>query len=234
MMNGSIETFNQKVSLIYEYNNKSPLFARLAGIEIEKNNLDKALDILNEGLKTYPEFSVAYFLLGKIQTLKGDYSQALSYIKKGSELIHSPRSFEFYLNEIDILKKQRSFFNISRWTEFANQTLLGKSNSTSKKTNDKKYDDTIEETLTKLTQEIEGATESIKEARNKIEESKSKDNFKQDLVVSETLAKIYINQNELQAAISVYKKLLKKNPEKKDYFNSKIEELNSLLKAQLI
>ena len=87
-MNGSLEALNQKISLIYEYNNKSPLFARLAGIEIEKNNLDSAIDILAEGLKNYPEFSVAYFLLGKIHTLKGNYSQALSFIKKGSELIH--------------------------------------------------------------------------------------------------------------------------------------------------
>jgi tetratricopeptide (TPR) repeat protein len=234
MMIGSVETFDQKVSLIYEYNNKSPLFARLAGIEMEKNNLDNALNILTEGLKTYPEFPVVYILLGKIHTLKGDYTQALYYFKKGSEFIHSPRSFEFYVNEIDSLKKQRSFFNISKWTEFANETLLGKSKSKLKKTTDKKSDDSIEETLTKLTKEIEGATESIKEAKNKIEVDKSKENFKQDLVVSETLAKIYVNQNELQAAISVYKKLLKKNPERKDYFNSKIEELNTLLKTQLI
>jgi len=108
-MNGSLEALNQKISLIYEYNNKSPLFARLAGIEIEKNNLDSAIDILTEGLKNYPEFSVAYFLLGKIHTLKGNYSQALSFIKKGSELIHSPKSFDYYFNEIDEIKKQRSF-----------------------------------------------------------------------------------------------------------------------------
>jgi tetratricopeptide (TPR) repeat protein len=230
-MNGSAEAFNQKVSLIYEYNNQSPLFARLAGIEIEKNNLDNAVNILSEGLKIYPEFSLAYFLLGKVQTLKGNYSQALSYIKKGSELIHSPKSFEFYLNEIDTLKKQRSFFNISRWAEFANETLSSKEKSTSSNNVDEKSDGTIEETLTKLTKEIEGATESIREAKSKIEESRYKKDLNKDLIISETLANIYANQNELQEAISVYKKLLKKNPEKENYFNSKIEELKSLLKT---
>ena len=228
-MNGSVEAFNQKVSLIYEYNNRSPLFARLAGIEIEKNNLDSAINILTEGIKYYPEFSVAYFLLGKAYTLKGDYSQALSFIKKGSELIHSPKSFEYYFNEIDSTKKQRSFFNISRWVEYANDNLTNDTNPASSKNVSVISDKSIEETLTKLTVEIEGANKSISDARNKILESKSKEELNKNLIVSETLAKIYANQNEIQAAISVYKKLIKRNPERESYFNSKIEELKAKL-----
>lgn len=230
-MNGSVEAFNQKVSLIYEYNNRSPLFARLAGIEIEKNNLDTAINILTEGIKNYPEFSVAYFLLGKAYTLKGDYSQALSFIKKGSELIHSPKSFEYYFNEIDSTKKQRSFFNISRWVEYANDNLTNNTNSASSKNVSVIADESIEETLTKLTIEIEGANQSISDARIKILESKSKEELNKNLIVSETLAKIYANQNEIQAAISVYKKLIKRNPERESYFNSKIEELKAKLNA---
>ena len=99
-MNGLLEAFNQKVKLIYEYNHQSPLFVRLAGIEIEKNNLDNALKILTEGLRYYPEYSIVYFLIGKIHTLKGKYSQALEFIKKGSELIHSNKTFDFYLKEL--------------------------------------------------------------------------------------------------------------------------------------
>lgn len=229
-MNGSLEALNQKISLIYEYNNKSPLFARLAGIEIEKNNLDRAIDILTEGLKNYPEFSVVYFLLGKIHTLKGNYSQALSFIKKGSELIHSPKSFDYYFNEIDEIKKQRSFFNISRWAEYGNDNSPANPDTTQSKNYRTTTDETTEETLAKLTKELEGASQSIKEAREKIEENRLKGNLNSDLIASETLAKIYTNQNEIQAAISVYKKLIMKNPEKENYFNSKIEELKSLLK----
>ena len=229
-MNGSLEALNQKISLIYEYNNKSPLFARLAGIEIEKNNLDRAIDILTEGLKNYPEFSVVYFLLGKIHTLKGNYSQALSFIKKGSELIHSPKSFDYYFNEIDEIKKQRSFFNISRWAEYGNDNNPANPDTNQSKNYRTITDETTEETLAKLTKELEGASQSIKEAREKIEENRLKENLSSDLIASETLAKIYTNQNEIQAAISVYKKLIMKNPEKEIYFNSKIEELKSLLK----
>ena len=222
-MNGTIEAFNQKVKLIYEYNNKSPLFVRLAGIEIEKNNLDRAEAILSDGLVNFPQFAIAYFLLGKIQTLKANYSKAISFYKKGSELVYSPRSFENYLREIEMIKKQRSFFNINRWIEFANESHSPVSKPDT--------DETVEETLLKLTKEIEWATQSIKEAKDKIEKSKQQVNLPQNLVLSETLAQIYANQNEIQAAISVYKKLIKKNPEKENYFNSKIEELKSLLKA---
>ena len=81
-----------------------------------------------------------------------------------------------------------------------------------------------------MTKELEGASQSIKEAREKIEENRLKENLNSDFIASETLAKIYTNQNEIQAAISVYKKLIMKNPEKEIYFNSKIEELKSLLK----
>ncbi len=230
-MNNFSEVFNQKVSLICEYNSKSPLFVRLAGIEIEKNNLDNAIDILNEGIKDHPEFSVAYFLLGKAQTIKGNYSEALKFFKDGSELIHSPKTFDYYLNEIDKIKKQRSFFNISHWAEFANENFSAKINSTPSENLNSTTDKTIEETLTKLTAEIEDATKSIRDAKNKIEENRAKENLTDNFIISETLANIYINQNELQAALSVYKKLLKKNPDKENYFNSKIEELKSLLKA---
>jgi len=230
-MNGLLEAFNQKVKLIYEYNHQSPLFVRLAGIEIEKNNLDNALKILTEGLRYYPEYSIVYFLIGKILTLKGKYSQALEFIKKGSELIHSNKTFDFYLKEIETIKKQRSFFNISRWLDFAKENKdESKKTTINKSENSSSSDESMEDTLTKLTQEIEGATQSLKEAKNKLEEARSKSEIGNDLIATETLAQIYANQNELQAAIKVYKQLIQKNPDKANYFNSKIDELKSLLK----
>ncbi len=47
-------------------------------------------------------------------------------------------------------------------------------------------------------------------------------------VITELMASIYINQGKFDNAIEVYEKLILKNPEKKDYFASKIEELNNL------
>jgi len=285
MNTNSFDAFNQKVSLIYEYNNKSPLFARVAENEIEKNNVDEAIKILTDGLNTYPDFSVAYFLLSKAHTIKGNYGQALKFVKKGSELIHSPKTFDYYLREIDAIKKQRQLFNVSRWAESSNENFsnfapilsnkteikrptesieetLNKltaeidavkkqrqlfnvsrwadsanekfSNFTStlaNKTEKEKPAESIEETLNKLTSEIEGANQTVREARKKIEETKQKDFSTNDFIVSETLAKIYITQGEFKEAISVYKKLKIKNPEKETYFDSKIAELKAKLNS---
>jgi tetratricopeptide (TPR) repeat protein len=231
MSSNSFDAFNQKVSLIYEYNNKSPLFARVAENEIEKNNIDSAIKILTEGLNNYPDFSVAYFLLSKAHTIKGNYGQALKFVKMGSELIHSSKTFDYYLREIDAIKKQRQLFNVSRWADTANEKFAGINPSTVNKSENEKSTESIEQTLNKLTSEIEGATQAVRDAKRKLEETKPKNFSNNDFIVSETLAKIYITQGEFKEAISVYKKLKLKNPEKEIYFDSKIAELKAKLSA---
>ena len=231
MSSNSFDAFNQKVSLIYEYNNKSPLFARVAENEIEKNNIDTAIKILTEGLINHPDFSVAYFLLGKAHTIQGNYGQALKSIKKGSELIHSPKTFDYYLREIDAIKKQRQLFNVSRWANSANENTAQQIQPQPNETNQIKSSESIEDTLNKLTAEIEGTSKVIKEAKKKIEDNRIKEYSNNDFIVSETLAKIYITQGEFKEAISVYKKLKVKNPEKENYFDTKIAELKAKLSA---
>ena len=231
MSSNSFDAFNQKVSLIYEYNNKSPLFARVAENEIEKNNIDEAIKILNDGLQNYPDFSVAYFLLSKAHTIKGNYGQALRFVKKGSELIHSPKTFDYYLREIDAVKKQRQLFNVSRWADTANERFSNFAPAQINNTENNKPALSIEETLNKLTAEIEGASQTIKEAKEKISDTRVKTNPNNDFIVSETLAKIYVTQGEFKEAISVYKKLKQKNPGKETYFNTKIEELKAKLNS---
>jgi len=231
MSSNQFDAFNQKVSLIYEYNNKSPLFARVADNEIEKNNIDNAIKILTEGLINHPDFSVAYFLLGKAHTIKGNYGQALKCIKKGSELIHAPKTFDYYLREIDAIKKQRQLFNVSRWAEASNENQNQQTQTQQTPAKQVKTSESIEDTLNKLTAEIEGTSKVIKEAKQKIEENRIKEYSNNDFIVSETLAKIYITQGEFKEAISVYKKLKQKNPEKEIYFDSKIAELKAKLSA---
>lgn len=49
------------------------------------------------------------------------------------------------------------------------------------------------------------------------------------LLVSETLAKIYISQGELNEAIKIYEKLIERKPENKEKYLHSIEELKSRL-----
>jgi tetratricopeptide (TPR) repeat protein len=74
--------FNKKVSLIYEYNKNSPLFVRVANSELEKNNIDEAIEILDTGLRIFKEHPTANLLLGKAYALNGRYSDALGLFQK--------------------------------------------------------------------------------------------------------------------------------------------------------
>jgi lipopolysaccharide biosynthesis regulator YciM len=48
--------------------------------------------------------------------------------------------------------------------------------------------------------------------------------------ITETLARIYINQGYYTKAINIYEKLSLQNPEKSAYFASRIEKINELIK----
>lgn len=222
-MKNPSQIFNQKVNLIYEYNKNSPLFVRIASNQIEDNNPDKAIEILDEGLKKYPEYPAAYFLLGKAYTIKGLYSQALKYVKRGSELIHSPKTYDYYLREIEAIKKQRSFFKPARWEDDIKGDAVPDSSL-------KEIEDSLK-TLPPITESIKKLNEELMEARETIQKAKdstapsAKSFTDSNLIVSETLAKIYISQGEYQEAIAVFEKLMKRNPDKKDYYEIKIEEI---------
>jgi tetratricopeptide (TPR) repeat protein len=47
------------------------------------------------------------------------------------------------------------------------------------------------------------------------------------MIVSETLAKIYVAQNEYDEAIKVYEKLIKKEPSRYEHYTGKIKEIRS-------
>jgi outer membrane protein assembly factor BamD (BamD/ComL family) len=49
----------------------------------------------------------------------------------------------------------------------------------------------------------------------------------EDNLISETLAKIFLNQGEVNEAVKIYEKLIKKYPLKQLYFESKIKEIRS-------
>lgn len=206
----------------------------MANTEIEKNNIKKAIEILNSGLKGYPDYAAANILLGKAYTLLGNYGKALQNIKTGCDLIHSPKTYEFYLSEIDNIKKQRSLFELSRRKSFmptpddADEIGAEPSLFDSEKSEEKTIDK-FEERLNQFAKEISNAKMPKAELQGddtEVDLTKKDVPFvNENLIVSETLAKIYIAQGEYKEAINVFEKLKQKNPEKMDHYNEKIKEL---------
>lgn len=235
MAKSSAEIFNDKIKIIYEYNNHSPLFVKAANTEIENNNLDNAIEILSKGIELYPQYSTAYMLLGRAYTLAGNYSTALKYIKKASDLIHSKKTYNYYFKELENNKKQRALFQGSTRNFFMpGHEIINDNNNAAdtfiKSNFEGERQKPIEERLDEIANKI--STAKIPEAGNSFDVSnyiieKSTGN----MIVSETLAKIYISQGELREAIEVYKKLIKKDSSKEKYFQDKIKELKIRLES---
>jgi len=200
------QTFQDKVNLIYEYNKQSPLFVRVAYGEIEKNNVDRAVEILNEGLSIYPQYPAAHILLGKALMLLGKYKESLDSFRRGSELVDSYKVYENYLHEVEEHKKQRVLFETSRKPGFIDEV------DNEEKGNKKISLENELSSFDSMTDQKTGASSPAPGG---------------DSIVSETLANIYITQGEFREALSIFERLLKKNPQKSDYYLEKIKELKS-------
>jgi tetratricopeptide (TPR) repeat protein len=203
----------------------------MANSEIENNNIDQAIFILEAGIKIFPQYAAAYLLLGKAYILIGDYPGAYKYIKKGSELIYSKKTYDFYLKELENVKKQRSLFIGSSRNMFLpenespqqlhdNEILVEKAEEPPKSVDDNLEQIAKDISIAKIPEISEG----------EISQSLLLDNDSgSHLIVSETLAKIYTTQGEFAEAIEVYKKLTKKNPQKEEYYKQKMDNLKSQL-----
>jgi tetratricopeptide (TPR) repeat protein len=231
----SSEIFTDKVNLIYEYNKKSPLFVRKANSEIENNNVERAVEILNFGIKLYPGYAAAWLILGKALTLVGNYDEALNAIKTGSNILHSKKTFEFYSKEVELIKKQRSLFRTTRRSAFAVEedpqpvNYPGLFEEVQQPEIKKKEPGVpVDDRLDQLASQISSAKIPPVSKDTEIMRSVNYDSFSNEgKIISETLAKIYIAQGEYNEAINVYEKLKLKNPKNADYFESKISELKN-------
>jgi len=219
------EQFAEKIGLIYEYNKQSPLFVRHASTEIDNNNLDNAIAILSEGIKLYPDFPVAYLILGKALTLKGQYEEAFDTFSKGSSLFQSPETLEYYKKEIENIKKQRLVFEKSKRTTFLdnNYTFETKKAEIPPKEFLSSIDDNLSELAKRIAKakipEVSNSSSTSTMAKQPIAEDK--------ITASETLAEIYLAQKQISEAIKIYQELSRKHPEKKEYYQKKIIEIPS-------
>jgi len=217
------DLYKNKIRIIYEYNRNSPLFARIANWELENNNHEAAIEILKEGLRENPDFPTPYFILGRAYCKTGDFSKALKCFKKGSELIHFRETYQFYLRELDSMRSSQMSPELRALASLERK----KEKSFQKKENERsaQLEDNLDELADKISRaKIPVITEedsSSKYVANEIPES--------SLIVSETLAKIYLAQGEIKEAIIIYEKLSKKEPSRLEYFSQRISELKSKL-----
>ncbi|MCX6175410.1 MAG: hypothetical protein NTZ27_11715 [Ignavibacteriales bacterium] len=219
-MNGTERDLTtDKIKLIFEFNNSSPLFARVAASEMESANILDAIKILETGLEMHSHYPTPYLLLALANAYAGREDEARSNAIMGSELLGSSDTLEFYLKKIsDIIAERNSLSDAKRPT-FLTEAKEEKVEDEFENLEDKL--DLLAERLSKAKIVLKGMGETMPEI--------SQPEVKIKRIVSDTMAEIFLSQKNYQEAISIYEELLELKPDKADFYLQKIADLKSLL-----
>ena len=191
-MDKLFDSLTQKAQIISNLNREIHLSLCLAAKKYANAQYVESAQLLERHLEKFPTDTSAQILLCKTYAQLGKYHQAVQHLKSASDIIHSPKTFDFYLQEIEsIQRREKTIYNID----------------------DLKHAD------------VKIPFETHDGNLTPADEPKTYET----LLVSETLAKIYISQGELKEAIKIYEKLIERKPENKEKYLHSIEELKSRL-----
>lgn len=211
-----------KIKLIFEFNNSSSLFARVAASEMENGNILDAVKILETGLELHSHYPTPYLLLAVANAYAGKEEEARSNAVMGSELLGSSDTLEFYLKKIADIITERNSLSGAKRPAF----LTEKKEDKAEKIEDEFENlenklDILAERLSKAKIIPKGMGESMPDI--------PQPEVKIKRIVSDTMAEIFLAQNNYKEAITIYEELLEQKPDKADFYLQKITDLKSLL-----
>jgi tetratricopeptide (TPR) repeat protein len=219
-----------KIKLIYEFNNFSPLFARVASSEMERDNIVDAIKILESGIEIHPNYPTPYFLLALANAYEGKEDEARAKILKGTELVGSNDTFEYYDKKIsDIISERNSLTDAKRpaFIEEKIEVPVEDAIDIYSDETDYKDSDNLEDKLDLLADMLAKAKIIPKPIDEPIN-SAAEPQIQIKKIFSDTMAEIYSSQKNYDEAISIYKELIKQKPDKTDFYLKKISELSDL------
>ena len=218
------ENLTARAKLIYERDNNSPLFLRIADSYLRSNNPEIAISILEDGLKNFPDHPLAFILMGKANVLLSEIEIAEFFFKKSSELLNTNRTYSYYKKEYNLPDKQLSPFDSSRGSVFIKsekEDLMIIEELISDKPQP------VEDRLSQIANEL--MNRKLERTDNIFFEDSDQNQYTPDKskLATETLANIYLSQGQNSEAIRIYELLSNRNPEKKVYYLDKIREIQS-------
>lgn len=231
-----------KTALIYEFNKNSPLFVKVAADELDKKNIDRAIQILEDGIQLYPDYPTASIMYARALAMVGEFDDAELMLRKGCELINSEETYNFYLKQFNDLKEKDSKITGSRRTTFIPENLdeLAESEVPEITTEPEVIPEPekplpIEDKLEQLAAELTDAKiPGISSEPLVIEEEifeEPEPEVKEKEIISETLAGIYFAQGNLEEALQIYEKLITYQPDKAEFFTKRVNEIKELLEG---
>lgn len=199
-------TLDDKIELIYEFNNKSPLFVKAAFSRIETKNYEQALEILENGLEIFPEYPTALLTCSLTLANLGRKNEALEKLTRACEILDSPETKEYYLKKIEEISQ-----TLSRVPEPHKTGLI-----------DSSFD--LEELAKKIEKAKIPKIDNTKEIDNSITQTST-----ELKIISETMGDILYKQGNLIEALDMYEQVLLQNPHKRITIEMKINAINKKL-----
>lgn len=207
-----------RIKLIYEFNTASPLFARVAHSIINDGNITEAIEILKKGIEHNPDYPTAYFVYAIANAYAGNEIEAKDSVKKGASFFPSTETEEYYFKKIDGIISERNSLN-----KVKTPTIVEDITGTKEEAKE-----IIEDHLETLAERLTNAKINYNPEEKKPENLEAPE-YKGSKIASDTLAAIYISQNNYKEALSVFRELIKKYPEKADYYAAKIAEMQNII-----
>ncbi len=208
----------------------------------EQNSLiDDFLNNFNKNLETLPSETISSPIIADNCTEEeairlfddGDTQAAIAIYE---QLKHKfPEKASYYQSQIDIFSMDFSNLNLSE----SETSISSESNSQESFDANSLINDFLSASTTPPTEEVshQGLEESTQElapkeeVQNILEESSSSEKSENDISinseVTESQAIAYFNEGNIAKAIEIYRQLMLQNPDKKAYFASQIEILES-------
>ncbi|MCW8804037.1 MAG: hypothetical protein OQK57_06530 [Ignavibacteriaceae bacterium] len=218
------EKLTARAKLIYERDNNSPLFLRLANFYLSSNEPQNAISILENGLKNFPNHPLAFILMGKAHVMINELEMAEFFFKKSSEILNINQTHTYYKKEYNLPDKHLSPFNSLRGSVFTKSSEVD-----ILKTEDVILDNTkpVEDRLLQIANEL--MNKRLEQTDNFLSREADQQVYSPDKsrLATETFANIYLSQGQKNEAIKIYELLVNRNPEKKEYYLERIREIQS-------
>lgn len=217
------EKIASRAKIIFERDNNSPLFLRVADIHLRNHEPQAAISILENGLIIFPDHPVAFILLSKAHHQLGNNEATEAYLKEVSDILNSSNTFKHYKSKFNLPDKQISPFDSSRGNVFINSTDGFDLDEEVEEGSSKSVEDNLKQIAEKL-------MNTRLEKNNDLtlnENTQQKYNPDKGRLASETLANIYLSQNQKDEAIKIYELLADRDSGKREYFLEKIKLLKS-------
>lgn len=200
----------------------SPLCVRLASLYLTRGRIDEAMKLCFDSIERFPRYATTYIVLGRCYAALQYYEPAIICAEKSLSI-----------NQDTLLPQKL----LSNWR----QLLLNNSEQKSLDTFEKPYINDSAKFLIDLFNKSETNSTPVypdkigvyhEPTSQQIVSSSSITEINPPIIISSTLAEIYINQGEYAEAINIYKALIKLKPNQKRLFEEKIKILEKKFKDE--